>query len=543
MESAREESVEAATSQGLGVYDLCLDIGLFWPVSTIRQQQHHHQQQQHPFGQTIDNSTGLSLQGLARLNHRCRDGAVWDEIYLRHLKYACLRYVLGERPQQGLLKQQPDRALVLAVLTAATNSMDGRLAYEFVTQAVGPHAFDDAFRRPKMRISWGVAITLLVLVNGHARVTHIIEKYNTIRSVWEAILGSWPQLPKQQRRPLPSTVSRRVVNFLRYNMNVDFVLECLNKGETHQSLEEDTLAARLYLELVVKTQDSVRPDIFWGINLLAPLLPRISGGIHSASFLSEETRDFMCSTVLKTACVALESVPSPDMSVLVNDFNIRDNNHPLPLGVPEEFSNREDINGLLYKHRALQRKRSIHSYEAVTARKIVYTTMVDCFRIRGVPAKDPLAAPIVLFRCLSFEERSLLPLVAQTLEQMVEYFAKLTENYPVDWKCRRNLVAPLVPGLICAAASASIDVRNVAMQWSRDFLQNFDPDLARLLLAFVDDTREVSEIILTNNSDDCVGIVDSERQVTVGTNTGRNVILCAILQKVKMACDSMSVSP
>ena len=515
MESATEDVALAVTQDGTGTLDLFMDIILFWPAS------------KHIPGQE-DNSTGLSIEGLARMNYRCKEGSVWDEIYLRHLKYACTKYAIGVsvRKPDGLFRRQSDRAMLLAVLGAATNSMHGRLAYAFVTESIGPHAFDEARIAPT-GISWSLAINLLMLILGDEATLAITEKYPGAKHVFE-LLGPRPASPRYRREPLPTDVSNRIVRFLRINIDVKCALDSLDKGDT------DATAVALYLDLAVKTQDPTRPSIFWGIDLLVPFFRQVCRN----NLLSEDLRKMLCSKLLATAVSALETV-APSKTPLVEEPHARD--HELPLGVPADFSDRDDLNGLLHKHRTLQRKRALLSYEAMEARNGAYQMITDCFRLAGVPEEDPLSVPIAMFQCIASEDRGLSPSVADALKVIMINFKDARFN---DMMCQGqtkiDFIAPLLPSLICAAASDSDDSRDVAAEWTNNILVDFDEKIAGLMSNYLSE-RVNSTPTTESNSErqrDCL-----TRFFNLDLSSSINEALCVILGRMKVFGDSVATSP
>uniref|UniRef100_A0A7S3NZT8 RING-type domain-containing protein n=1 Tax=Amphora coffeiformis TaxID=265554 RepID=A0A7S3NZT8_9STRA len=462
MESATENVARAVTQDGAGTLDLIMDIILFWPAKTQLPEQE-------------DNSTGMSIEGLARMNHRCKEGAVWDEIYLRHIKYVFTKYALGgsDCKADGLFRWHKDRAILLAVLAATTNAMHGRLAFGFVADAVGPHAFDEARIAPT-GISLTLAINLLNLVLGDEKASAIIEKYSGIRHLWEPLLGPRPTSSRYRRAPLPTDVSKRIVHFLQVNIDAESALDSLDKGGT------DAIAVTLYLDLAAQTQDPMRPTIFWGIDLLQPFFRQL----YSDTRISGDIRKVLCSKVLATAVSALEIVP-PSKTPLVEEPHARD--HDLPLGVPADFSDREDLNGLLHKHRLLQRKRALLSCEAMEARKGAYRMITDCVRLAGAPKEDPLSVPIAMFQCIASEERGLTPSVAHALKAIVTVFKDaIFSDVTGDEQNKLDFIAPLLPSLICAVVSDSADSRNVAEEWTRSILVDFDDKIAGLISNFLD---------------------------------------------------------
>jgi ariadne-1 len=510
---------------GDGVMDLLLDVVLFWPISRHRTEQ-------------MDNTTGLSMAGLARINHRCKEGTVWNEIYLRHLKYVCMKYILTESQgrDDSLSRSGGDRLLLLAVLAAVTNSTHGRLAYAFVSDKVGPHPFDQARVPSSASISWGLASSLLIMVLGDENAASILQKYKHVQSCWEEILGTRPIGMRYRRAPLPVEVADQVVHFLQYNISVQRAMEALEENGSTAPL------VWLFVDLAVKTQDPRRPGLFWGIDLIAFFFQSLS-----TTHCGSKTRQVLYSKCIQAAVAALETVPPSNDDAWIEDPVDRER-EPLPLGVPEEYSNREDINGLLHKHRMLQRKRTLQSYQSMEARKVAYRIISDCFRIAGILEKDMFAVPIILFQCIASEDSCLLPLVAQSLFCILDVFNEELPSETIAKDCLHSFVAPLLPSLVCATTSNSSDAREVARAWSQDLIESYDSEVAGLMLDFLGSETGSNHTVSTPNlrephlyastkSTEYVHFFDLRR------SDSQNEMLRLIMGRVKTLSELISTSP
>jgi len=517
MEFAAEDVVRAVARDGAGTLDLFLDIILFWPTKT-------------PSLDQGDNLTGMSIEGLSRMNHRCREGAVWNELYLRHIKYAFTKYALGVSVHEadGLFRWQMDRAILIAVVAATTNAAHGRLAYGFVAETMGPHPFDET-RITSTGISLSLAINLLLLVLGDERASLITEKYSGIKHIWEPLLGPRPTSSRYRRAPLPTDVSKHIARFLQVNMDVKHALGSLDKGGT------DATAVTLYLDLAVQMQDPMRPTIFWGINLLRPFFSQLCND----TLIAQDIRNLVCSRLIATTVSALEIVQSSKTPV-VDGPHIRD--HDLPLGVPADFSDRDDLNGLLLKHRTLQRKRALLSYEVTEARKGMYQMIEDCVRLTGAPKEDPLSLPIAMFKCIASEDRKLCPSVADTLKSiLIVYKDAIFCDTAYDGQSKKDFIAPLLPSLICAIASDSTDSRDVAEEWTKGILIHFDFKMAGLILNFLNVEggtsvlRHMSKLERQNDS--------LTRFFDFGLPSSINGALYVIFRRMKVFADCVAISP
>jgi hypothetical protein len=169
--AASSGAAQAVARDGSGAMELLLNMLLFWPpaAGTIIIQR-----------ETFDNSTGLAIEGLARINHLCK-GSTWNEIYLRQLKYASLHYAVCPF-NQGLLQGPvgPDRSCLLCVLTASIGSMYGRLVVSLLNQCDGASRVQKERKgRTDLQASCSMALacSLLLLILGDAAAWPVLEHY------------------------------------------------------------------------------------------------------------------------------------------------------------------------------------------------------------------------------------------------------------------------------------------------------------------------------------------------------------------------------
>jgi ariadne-1 len=196
-----------------GMFQLWLDLFLFWPEES------RSGRRQGRFLRAaevlVENATGMTPEGLKRLNHRCR-GQSWNIRYLRELKLACMHHVVAPlRSLRSADKLEGDvlvmRSLLLCVLTSTTGSMHGKVAIEFVNKLSLQLATNNKLRGnrcrhqvaslPTVGDAWVssssllLASCLLVLVLGDRVSVPVLDKYPEEKHEIEAVLGAFSFLP------------------------------------------------------------------------------------------------------------------------------------------------------------------------------------------------------------------------------------------------------------------------------------------------------------------------------------------------------------
>lgn len=464
LEEARAASVGAAETvarDGSGVMELLLDILLFWPpVSSGRQRER----------ETVDNLTGLSIEGLARINHLSK-GSSWNDIYLRQLKYVCLRYAVWPL-HQGLLQGPagPDRSRLLCVLTASGGSAHGRLAVSLLNQCDGMSRLQkrgNAWTGVQASCSLSLAVSLLILILGDVAAAPVLDQYPEQGLLcWEPILGPRPfeNTATLQRTPLPYTVAARATDYIRDHFR-----------PPASSIATGDGGIRLFVDLVVAVQDPHHHGVYWGIQLIEGLYSQLrAAGVEGSN---QWTASFY-KRCLQTAGEVLSSMPGNSEE---QDPPRREQPEDLPGGVPAPFGHRHDLNHLLSTHRATQSKKHVRSDNSVRARTAAYEMIAELSINAGEDDDSKLSfkLPAILFRCAANEDETMQPCVTRALEALLQVFIRLALTDPSKVGTNaHHLAAPLLPSLLSAACSESSAARLATARWCTEFLSIMDPAVA-----------------------------------------------------------------
>ena len=438
-------SADAATRQlvakdGCGVLDLVLDVSLFWPAMNA------------------DLANGLSVEGLARINHK-RKGAAWDELHLRQLKYAILRYALGTPNSGGLGPGllEGDRALLVAVLTASGNSMHGRLAVAYLNQIVGMKQLvrnkqdNKKWTKSVSSCSLSLAVSLLVLMLGDADAAPVLADYSETSttagssSLWTSVLGPRPKTDTALfRSPLPMAIASKGAEFLLDHFRPD--------------VNGDREGLRLFFDLVVVLQDPSRHGVHWGIQLMHNLYC----GFRDASLVVDASKDEWVEgfyrKCLQTAISVLKTVPSASEVGEMGDGPGAGPVVGLPGGVPQPFRQRRDLDTLLRDHRLRQQRSRLQMNGAVKGRQVAYQMIAELANERTIENNNDdtdknnnkflYEIPIVLFQCASAEDEKMQAHLSRAMETLLSIYKKMAKDQPVDSgvheRTSSRALAPLV---------------------------------------------------------------------------------------------------
>jgi ariadne-1 len=473
-------AAEAVARDGSGVMELLLDMLLFWPPASSSRRRER---------ETVDNSTGLSIEGLARINHLSK-GSTWNDIYLRQLKYVCLRYAVWPL-QQGLLRGPAglDRSRLLCVLTTSGGSAHGRLAASLLNQCDGTsrlqkrgnNAWKDGVQKASCCCSLSLACSLLILILGDAAAAPVLEQYPEQGALcWEGILGPRPSehTTPLQRTPLPYTVAARATDYIRDHFRPPASFIATGDG-----------GIRLFVDLVVAVQDPHHHGVYWGIQLIEGLYSQLrAAGVEGTN---QWTASFY-KRCLQTAGEVLSSMPGTSEG---QDSPRREQPQDLPGGVPAPFGHRHDLNHLLSTHRATQNKKHVQSESSVRARTAAYQMSTELSTNAGEDDDSKLSfkLPAILFRCAAIEDETMQPCVTRALEALLQVYIRLalTDTSRIGTNAH-HLAAPLLPSLLSAACSESSAARLATTQWCTELLSIMDPAVAYHICRYLVDDLDMS---------------------------------------------------
>lgn len=475
---ATTEAQAVVDANGQGVMDLLLDVLLFWPAVAGTS-----------LTMSLDNSTGISEQGLLRMNLR---GRAWDDVYLRQVKYIMVRYALC--PVGGGLLRASERAWLIAVLAADNNSMHGRLAMTFLNPVQWT-------TRKYSGCSVELACSILILVLGDAAASKVLETHASLKAQWEAILGPRPTIQRLMRSPLPVTVASLAVEYIRDH----FQSRCLI--EQRQSLQ-------LFVELASAIQEP-RRGVYWGISVVQ----RLYRELQVSNVRDSWTKTFYMGC-LETAKAVVDALPDDGGNM---DGAGHGHAHELlPLGVPEPFGNRRDLNRLLSRQRADRQSRMLQQDDAVYARGLALDMVAELVQEPTLFLDDindmiqsivSLTASIIAWT--SFESKKNQDALLRALDALRIYWHHALAQPGYDSMARpEHAVAPLLPSILCAATSDSPDSRHLAALWSAELLCRADPAAAIHILQYLRTDSDGNVATLAKKASASLVLSDSMVSVT-----------------------------
>jgi hypothetical protein len=458
----------AVDLDGAGVFNLLLDLLLFWPPNWDP----HH----------LRDNAGISEHGEARLNHRQREGQQWSEMaqsYLRHLKLAALRCAVWTLFQGD----NNERALVLCILLASHNSMHGRLAADFLNKNDASHILTKnngtSFQVSLSGCSISVACSLLILILGDALADPLLVNFRKEHDgqLWEGILGVRPTGKSLQRPPLSLAVAARAIDFLRKQKIM---------------LPESTTVAKelvgLLTALILLLAEQHTEGKYWAIQLMQSCYRETMGltTLQDGAAFDEWTLEIL-DKWLKVSLQVLTVV------IEVGETNVaQERRNPdlaaLPLGVPGPFNRRNDLNRLLNSHRALLKRKKLGDDEAVHAREAAYKMIVDLARYSLSRKGDVFELPNILLKCVLYENEVLQLHALDALDALLNQYKQglsdgslcRIENEPSSntTDLLRHQAALLLPSLLDAVCSDSDATKFAAAKWISQLLFFMDPQAA-----------------------------------------------------------------
>jgi len=470
------DSVEATSQDGAGVWDLMLDVLLFWPAPPPRRQwplQNHRAAAEATSG-------GISLEGRGRMTFRLKEQS-WNDMtegYLRYLKAACFSFCVskehpcifqGEEGSAGAA-----RALMLSVMLANVNSMVGKQANDYLNAHFAeprPNAFRVSQRQPQpSKCSLSVACSLLVMVLGDAASAPIVEGYSALQRLWVDILGPRPSETAFMRSPLPPPISAKAIEFISNRL---VIAEATVDGQVE--------ALKLFVDLAVAVQKNHLEDGLWAIRLIYGLHKQVQGVMED----NEWMEDF-CSKCITCAKDTLAGLPDPVVSRAT--ATREDDEEP----VNRTLARRRAENDLFVKHRSSLRKKRLRYDDAMKARENAYELIssLGCYGNRashGDGEQEELSfdLPIVLFKCALYEDTMMKPRATKALSDLLTSFKSAVTSGKCEETALQRQAAYLIPSLVDASYCDSEVVRLASAQWTAGLLVLVDAPAAYCLCGFL----------------------------------------------------------
>lgn len=525
-----------------GSFHLWLDLLLFWPAESRLNRR---------FVRTnadvlVENSTGMTPEGVLRLNHRRSRGKEgWSVRYLRELKLACMECVVIEHlrsvtPSTFVTTTTMDetqismmRSLVLCILTASTGSMHGKIAIEYVNKvglmlstSVNHSNNPQPNNLPHLSSSsnvWGyfgegsllLACSLLSLVLGDQLALKVLKKHSRAWGQIEAVIGPFAQKSSAdamrieeeegeaplQRKPMPFGVAERAMDFILTHLlppgNAGGALLLSEAADRNGALLSSLIDLLVQLPISTGVLGS-----YWTIQGLERLSKPISLALKTSNE-GKWIRIFE-DKCLNIASQVLSQIAEVDSESTVQFGEIqqpRDPHQLLPGGVPGPFGGRRDLNMMLAQHRGSQKKRQLQVNCALQARQTAYQMVADLIARRDIGAESAIASdrdkkssttlemPNILLKCASGEEDTAMhPYVNRAIDAVLAAYQNAIPK--LDAKCLKRLAASLLPSLLCAVCADSSVARLAAARWAVDFVSAVDLAVMLHVCAFLKDDIE-----------------------------------------------------
>lgn len=452
-----ERAAAAHKTDGAGVFQILLDLWIFWPAAQTA---------------AGANSTGLSLEGVTRMNYK-RRGALWNELFLLQLKYVCFSYAVGTPSRPGLF-YGTDRALLLAVLFASGSSMHGRLATNYLNRIHGTDKIrllrqSGGAKKNEAKsssvaqatCSLSLAVALLVLMLGDDDSAPVLRQYAEISEVAFSILESQPVETAFRRTALPAHLASRAAQFIIDHFRPPVVVT------------QDRQGLRLFLDLVVVLQDH-HGMVYWGMQLMQNVYNELR--MASADDENDEWVRGFYQRCLQAAKAVAMIVPDSATNEVAGEPLRPDQ---MPAGGIQPFHRRQDLDMLLRDHRVRQNRKRLSFDGAIKARKAAYNIIkelsLERYLAENCDNKMSFDIPIILLQCAHVEDETMQPYIARAMGALLSAYKQIAAR----GKSARSLatdhqVAALLPSLVSAACADSAAARLVVAHWASDFLADMD---------------------------------------------------------------------
>ena len=483
-----QESIQAMITHGSGIFDLLLDVFILYPEEVTP-----------PAWVVV--SDGLSHESKARMSHRKKWR--WTETtsnYFRELKYSCFRYCQG-----GFL--QGNRALLLTVILACSNSKTGRLAADGMNAILAQHKLErsnDCFVSKRAMIcDFPMAISCLILVLGDSEAREHLHCHQHLKSLWEGILGPRPSAPDFHRRPLPAVMANRVVVFIQH-----YFLP-------HDEIGKDEM--QLLVDLVLAVQNQHSRAGLSSIHLVRRMLDQLSiEKVQDQEWIQAFRRKCLHVSIAVLVNMVARNEPMQLRNRTEGDGRTIGRLHPddvqnrilgmnqaageriMPDGLGNGLDERRpDMNRLIIMHRHSQRKMSLELDEAIHARETAYELLVKLASLHEICDKDGRLSfnlLILLLKCSATEKGLMMVKVSTALSALLAVYKPVV----IEIATRVNLVsiaATLLPSLVDSVCSMVVTARMNAVKLISSLLILMDPMASYHLLSHLvlDTQKDIEE--------------------------------------------------
>ncbi len=418
---------------GNGLMDLMLDITFLWPT----------RQYQIP---------GMSEYGMEKMKVRSRTTS-FDENYLRQLKRAFLRFAI-DAFQQNV--KASDRCHLLSILVLRGKSSYQKLAASHLRKNFDKKMLksEGKWRNDSAGCSLGLVFSLLILIIGDERASNLLADpdYHSVQGIWEDILGPRPSDHYFFRSPLSPQRASKAIEFILHHFKPDM-------AEWWGS--HDFSQINFLVHLIVLVPDE---NLYGRFRLLALVYQKLRKA-GNEEFLKKPFLDHFMSSA--QSIISNVSANDDDNGV------VQDGHH-----VPDRHSTNAS---LIDRHRAQLKARYLASERAVNVRNVAYEMIADILHEYWKQSDiidDGFRLPKIMFCCVIAENIRTQSHVAKVLNALLTLYQRSFTNSTDNYLERQCLVAPLLPSLICAASSDSLQSKVATVKWCEEFISAMDPDAA-----------------------------------------------------------------
>jgi ribosomal 50S subunit-associated protein YjgA (DUF615 family) len=359
-----------------------------------------------------------------------------------------------------------DRTLFLAILTANSESMHGRVAMDLVNKwrscGTSPIRSQVASERHVVtgpRISLGLVCSVLILCVGEAALCELLEEFKTINGngCWHRILGPTQHNKSLQRPQLPSAVVQSSTEIIMRNTTIQWT------GNQSMNAAYCTLLVTIVVKLI---QQSGKHQKYLAIRLISWIYLQLESPPRSIAPL-----------ILEAVIEILQIVVDVGESDR-DEFRTLPTAH-LPGGVPTPFNRRHDLNRLLTSHRQALNRRKMASDDALTARKEAYR-LIELLAPSVLKwekqTEKAFVLPRLLLTCSSYEDPRLKHFVVEALDSLLEQYMKCNDTLD-----NSESAVLLLPALVEAMLSNDEGSRRTAMVWIQRLLVRQDKEASLYL--------------------------------------------------------------
>jgi ariadne-1 len=457
-----------------GVFHFVLDVLLYWPTSsslTVRDPQNN--------ADLVfpDNSTGLSTEGLLRMQSRNASNERLRQLKLVTLNYAlplCSQTVktVGDNHDSSAASEMVDlRKRALAVVFDEDRFPHGRVARMYTN-----HLRSRSFRGQSQECTIPLTVYLLFLVLGDRAAIAVLNQ--THSDIWEPIVGNPPAAlgAGLLRGQLPLHVAARVVKFIRDG----FQLSPYHDPRAFFDADE-AKQLEVVVNLVVEMQNTSNDCLFWGIQLIHKFYSEIRVLFRNERGKAyEDFKRIFYRKCLDVCTLVLALLPDHVDIRLRSRTSNREVGRVNQMDIDEMEERQGHAEALVSVHRQRQKNRMLCGSDAALSRRLAYEMISEIVLDPTYDSSATRDLCLALFNWVPCEEDdSNDASKASALSSLFQVFLREVPNAAPD--ARDGILYAIIPHLLAAACYESPSARLVAIEWSSKLVAMIEPDVSMLI--------------------------------------------------------------